>query len=99
MPPLMLKRQVEVDVACSVKQVCDLGNNLENVPRWLPLIKNVQPVPGQADRWRWQFGLRFSLLVEWVSHIEQRLPVMIPATRPPQSSTKRTYAINRRVPT
>jgi uncharacterized membrane protein len=32
MPPLMLERQVEVDVACSVEQVYDLWDNLENVP-------------------------------------------------------------------
>lgn len=74
MPPLMLERQVEVDVACSVGQVYDLWDNLENVPRWMPLVKSVKPIPGEADLWCWQFGLRFPLLVEWVSHIEQRLP-------------------------
>jgi uncharacterized membrane protein len=74
MPPLMLERQVEVDVACSVEQVYDLWDNLENVPRWMPLVKSVKPIPGEPDLWRWQFGLRFPLLVEWVSRIEQRLP-------------------------
>ncbi|WP_204138926.1 SRPBCC family protein [Halomicronema sp. CCY15110] len=74
MPPLMLERQVEVDVACSVEQVYDLWDNLENVPRWMPLVKSVEPIPREPDLWRWQFGVRFPLLVEWVSRIEQRIP-------------------------
>lgn len=74
MPPLMLERQVEVDVACSVQQVYNLWHNLENVPRWMPLVKSVKRLPGQPDLWRWQFGLRFPLIVEWVSRIEQRIP-------------------------
>lgn len=74
MPLLMLERQVEVDVACSVEQVYDLWDNLENVPRWMPLVKSVKLLPDEADLWRWQFGLRFPFIVEWVSRIEQRLP-------------------------
>jgi uncharacterized membrane protein len=74
MPPPMLERQVEVDVACSVEQVYDLWDNLENVPRWMPLVKSVKPISGEFDLWCWQFGLRFPLLVEWVSQIEQRIP-------------------------
>ena len=74
MPPSILTRQVEVDVACSVEQVYDLWDNLENVPRWMPLVKCVKRLPGESDLWRWQFGLRFPLLVEWVAHIEQRIP-------------------------
>lgn len=74
MPLLMLERQVEVDVACSVEQVYSLWNNLENVPRWMPLVKSVKPLTGETDLWRWQFGLRFPLIVEWVSRIEQRIP-------------------------
>lgn len=74
MPPLMIERQVEVDVACSVEQVYDLWRNLENVPRWMPLVKSVKPLPGQPDLWRWQFGLRVPLVVEWVSRIEQAIP-------------------------
>jgi uncharacterized membrane protein len=74
MAQLMLERQVEVEVACSVEQVYDLWENLENVPRWIPLVKSVKPLPGESDLWRWQFGLRFPLLVEWVSRIEQRIP-------------------------
>ncbi len=70
----MLQRQVEVDVACSVEQVYDLWHNLENIPRWMPLVKSVKRLPGEPDLWRWQFGLRFPLIVEWVSRIEQRIP-------------------------
>ncbi|HEY9887285.1 MAG TPA: SRPBCC family protein [Candidatus Obscuribacterales bacterium] len=75
MPPLTLKRQVEIDIACSVEQVYNLWNDLENVPRWMPLVKSVKPLPGQSDLWRWQFGLGFPLIVEWVSHIDQRVPL------------------------
>ena len=39
---LILQRSVEVDVACSVEQVYDLWENLENVPRWMPLVKSVR---------------------------------------------------------
>ncbi|MEO1095661.1 MAG: SRPBCC family protein [Cyanobacteria bacterium J06638_28] len=74
MLPLMLERQVEVDVACSVEQVYDLESKLENVPCWMPLIKSGQSLHNAPDLWRWQFGLRFPLIVEWVSHIEQRMP-------------------------
>lgn len=68
------RSQVEVDVACSVEQVYALWNNLENVPGWMPLVKSVKPLPGETDLWRWQFGVRFPLIVEWVSRIEQRIP-------------------------
>jgi len=74
MPPLMLERQVAVDVACSVEQVYDLWDNLENVPRWMPLVKRVKRLPDEPDLWHWQFGLRYPLLVEWISRIDQRLP-------------------------
>lgn len=40
----------------------------------MPLVNSVKPIPGEPDLWRWQFGLRFPLLVEWVSRIEQRVP-------------------------
>lgn len=74
MPPLILERQVDVDVACLVKQVYDLWANLENVPRWMPLVKSVKRLPSQLDLWRWQFGLGFPLMVEWVARINQRIP-------------------------
>jgi uncharacterized membrane protein len=77
MPPLILERQVEVDVACSVEQVYNLWDNLENVPRWMPLVKSVKRLPEDANLWRWRFGLGFPLIVEWVAHIEQRLPLQM----------------------
>lgn len=33
----MLQRSVEVEVDCSVQQVYDFWEDLENVPRWMPL--------------------------------------------------------------
>jgi uncharacterized membrane protein len=59
MPPLMLERQVEVDVACSVEQVYDLWDNLENVPRWMPLVKSVKPIPGEPTSGAGSLGCGF----------------------------------------
>ncbi len=73
----MLKRSVEVEVACSVKQVYDLWDNLENVPRWMPLIKSVKPLPGDEELWQWTFGLGFPLVTEWTSRITQRVPLRL----------------------
>lgn len=46
---LMLERSVEVEVACSVKQVYDLWENLENVPQWMPLVKSVRRLLGDEQ--------------------------------------------------
>jgi uncharacterized membrane protein len=73
----MLKRSVEVDVACSIEQVYDLWGSLENVPRWMPLVKSVRPLPGDEDLWHWTFGLGFPLLTEWTSRITQRIPLQL----------------------
>jgi uncharacterized membrane protein len=72
---LMLKRSVEVEVACSVEQVYDLWENLENVPRWMPLVKSVSPLSGDEELWHWKFGLGFPLLTEWTSRITKRIPL------------------------
>jgi uncharacterized membrane protein len=71
---MMREYCVEVKVACSVEQVYDLWRNLENVPRWIPLIKEVKVLPGSEDLSRWKFGLGFPLLTEWTSHITQYIP-------------------------
>lgn len=74
MKKLMLERSVEVDLACSVEQVYALWANLENVPRWIPLVKRVRCLPGNEELSHWIFGLGFPLLTEWTSHITQRIP-------------------------
>lgn len=71
---MMREYCVEVKVACSVEQVYDLWRNLENVPRWIPLIKEVKVLPGSEDLSRWKFGLGFPLITEWTSHITQYIP-------------------------
>lgn len=56
---LTLERSVEVEVACSVEQVYDLWENLENIPRWMPLVKRVKRLPGDEELWHWTFGPGF----------------------------------------
>ncbi len=73
----MLQRSVEVEVNCSVQQVYDLWANLENVPRWIPLVKSVRRVQGEAELWHWTFGLGFPLVTEWTSRITQRIPLRL----------------------
>ena len=72
---LMLERSVEVEVACSVEQVYNLWGNLENVPRWMPLVKSVRRLPGEEESWHWRFGLGFPLLTEWTSRMTRRIPL------------------------
>jgi uncharacterized membrane protein len=74
---LMLQRSVEVEVDCSVQQVYDLWENLENVPRWIPLVKSVRRLRGDEELWHWTFGLEFPLLIEWTSRITQRIPLRL----------------------
>lgn len=73
----MLQRSVEVEVNCSVQQVYDLWGNMENVPRWMPLVKSVKRVRGDGELWHWIFGLGFPLLTEWTSLITQRIPLRL----------------------
>ena len=73
----MLQRSVEVEVDCSVQQVYDLWGNLENVPRWMPLVKSVRRLRGDDELWHWTFGLGFPLLTEWTSRITQRIPLRL----------------------
>jgi uncharacterized membrane protein len=71
---MMLERSVEVEVGCSVEEVYELWKNLENMPRWMPLVKEVKVQGGAEELSRWKFGLRFPLLTEWTSRITQRIP-------------------------
>jgi len=73
----ILQRSVEVEVNCSVQQVYDLWENLENVPRWIPLVKNVKRVRGDEELWHWIFGLGFPLVTEWTSRITRRIPLRL----------------------
>lgn len=72
-----LQRSVEVEVNCSVQQVYDLWANLENVPRWMPLVKRVKRIRGEQELWHWTFGLGFPLITEWTSRVTQRIPLRL----------------------
>lgn len=74
---LLFTKKVEAEVVCSVQQVYALWENLENVPRWMPLVKHVQRLRGDEELWRWTFGLEFPLVVEWTSRITQRIPLQL----------------------
>lgn len=76
-PTPKLQRSVEVDVNCSVQQVYDLWGNMENVPRWIPLVKSVKRLRGDGELWHWTFGLGFPLLTEWTSLITRRIPLQL----------------------
>jgi uncharacterized membrane protein len=71
---MMHEYTVEVEVACSVEEVYDLWRNVENIPRWMPLVKEVKILPDQEELLRWKFGLGFPLLTKWVSRITQHIP-------------------------
>ena len=79
MKKLMLERSVEVEVACSAEQVYELWGNLENVPRWMPLVKSVRRLPEDEELWHWTFGLGFPLLTKWTSRITRRIPLRLVA--------------------
>lgn len=71
---MMKEYSVEVKFAYSVEEVYELWENLENVPRWIPLVKEVKVIPGSEKLSYWKFGLEFPLLVEWTSRITRRIP-------------------------
>ncbi len=73
----MLKRSVEVEVACPIEQVYALWENLENVPRWMPLVKSVRRLQADGELWHWTFGLGFPLSTEWTSQITRRIPLRL----------------------
>ena len=77
MKKLTLERSVEVEVNCSVTQVYDLWANLENVPRWMPLVEGVRRLPGDQGLYHWTFGPGFPLLTKWTSRITQRIPLRL----------------------
>ena len=70
----MSEHSVEVEVACSVEEVYNLWENLENVPRWIPLVKEVKNLPGTEELSYWKLGLNFPLVTEWTSRITHRIP-------------------------
>lgn len=70
----MNEYHVEVNFTYSMEKVYDLWQNLENVPRWMPLVKEVKVIPGSEELSRWKFGWGFPLLTEWTSQITQRIP-------------------------
>jgi uncharacterized membrane protein len=72
-----LKRSVEVEVACFVEQVYALWENLENVPRWMPLVKQVRRLPGDKELWHWTVGLGFPLVTQWSAQVTQRIPLRL----------------------
>ncbi len=77
MNKLTLEHSVEVEVACLVEQVYKLWENMENVPRWIPLVKSVRYLPGDQELCHWRFGLGFPLITEWTSRISQRIPLQL----------------------
>ena len=66
--------RAELEIARSVEEVYDFWNNMQNVPRWAPLVKEIKTVPGKEEFLHWKFGLRFPLITEWTSHITQCIP-------------------------
>ncbi|MEM9007361.1 MAG: SRPBCC family protein [Cyanobacteria bacterium P01_F01_bin.86] len=72
-----LKKTVEVDANCSLEDVYNLWDNLENIPRWIPLVKEVKILPGTKQLSRWKFGLEAPLQTEWTSHIIERIPMKL----------------------
>jgi uncharacterized membrane protein len=77
----MFDRSLEIEIACSVKQVYDLWEDMGNMPRWMPLVKEVKRLPGDEELWQWKFGLGAPLLSKWTSRITQRIPLRLIAWR------------------
>jgi uncharacterized membrane protein len=74
---MLIDRSVEVEVACSVEQVYALWENMENVPRWMPLVKEVKVLPGTENLSVWTFGPGAPLLTKWTSRITRRIPLQL----------------------
>jgi uncharacterized membrane protein len=45
----MIDRSLEVEVSCSVKQVYEFWRDMQNIPRWMPLVKEVKILPGDEN--------------------------------------------------
>ncbi|HEY9602703.1 MAG TPA: SRPBCC family protein [Allocoleopsis sp.] len=73
----MIERSLEVEVSCSVEQVYELWGDMENIPRWIPLVKEVKILPSDENLSHWKFGLGTPLLTEWTSRITQRIPLRL----------------------
>lgn len=55
---------LEVEVTCSVEQVYKLWGDIENIPRWMPLVKEVKILPSDENLSHWKFGLEAPLLTK-----------------------------------
>jgi uncharacterized membrane protein len=71
-----MKKQLsaELEVAASVEEVYDFWNNIENVPLWLPLVKEIKRLSHKEEVLHWKLGFGFPLITEWTSHITQCIP-------------------------
>lgn len=70
-----LERCVEIEVNCSVDEVYSLWDNLENMPKWMPFVKEVKIISEANHLSRWKFGLGGLLQIEWTSRITERIPL------------------------
>jgi uncharacterized membrane protein len=73
----MIERTVELEVACPLAEVYGIWADMENLPRWMRFVKEVQILPGREELSRWKFGLGAPLLVEWTSRIVRRIPLRL----------------------
>jgi uncharacterized membrane protein len=39
-----------------VEQIYELWENMQNIPRWRPLVKEVKILPGDENLSHWKFG-------------------------------------------
>ncbi|GAB4185343.1 MAG: hypothetical protein Fur006_23670 [Coleofasciculaceae cyanobacterium] len=60
-----------------MEQVYELWGDMQNIPRWMPLVKEVKILPGDENLSHWKFGLGAPLLTEWTSRITQRIPLRL----------------------
>lgn len=60
----MSDRSLEVEVTCSVEQVYKLWEDIQNIPRWIPLVKEVKILLSDDNLSHWNFGLEAPLLTK-----------------------------------
>lgn len=73
----MIERTVELEVACPLAGVYEIWADMENLPRWMRFVKEVEILPGKEELSRWKFGLGAPLIVEWTSRIVRRIPLRL----------------------
>lgn len=71
-----MKKQLsaELEIVGSVEEVYNFWNNIENVPLWLPLVKEIKRLSNKEEVLHWKLGFGFPLITEWTSHITQCIP-------------------------